>query len=85
MGNPEWLNELISVGDYSSPDITFPTLQLQLDYRPGTLIAFSGKLLVHRVQHAKDDRACIAWYMQDKIHKVMNAPQCSYLYVCASL
>ncbi|KIK74652.1 hypothetical protein PAXRUDRAFT_175005, partial [Paxillus rubicundulus Ve08.2h10] len=49
-----------------------PTLQLRLDYLPGMVIAFSGKLLIHRVGKMNRDRACIAWYMQNKVHWEMK-------------
>ncbi|KIK72602.1 hypothetical protein PAXRUDRAFT_180353, partial [Paxillus rubicundulus Ve08.2h10] len=53
-------------------------LRLRLDYLPGTVIAFSGKILVHRVGEMEGDRACIAWYMQDKVHPEMNVGECGY-------
>ncbi|KIK80077.1 hypothetical protein PAXRUDRAFT_159626, partial [Paxillus rubicundulus Ve08.2h10] len=68
MGKLQWFNQLLTVGHYSNLDLVLPTLQLRLDYLPGTVVAFSGKILVHGVGETDGDRACIAWYMQDKVH-----------------
>ncbi|KIJ10066.1 hypothetical protein PAXINDRAFT_58232, partial [Paxillus involutus ATCC 200175] len=72
MGKPQWFDQLLTVGHYSDLDLVLPTLQLRLDYLPGTVVAFSGKVLVHRVGKTNGDRACIAWYMQDRVHRAMN-------------
>ncbi|KIK72619.1 hypothetical protein PAXRUDRAFT_180316 [Paxillus rubicundulus Ve08.2h10] len=78
MGKPQWFNQLLTMGHYSNLVLVLPTLQLRLDYLPGTVVAFSGKILVHGVGETDGDRACIAWYMQDKVHRAMNIGECGY-------
>ncbi|KIK74519.1 hypothetical protein PAXRUDRAFT_175498, partial [Paxillus rubicundulus Ve08.2h10] len=50
----------------------------RLDYLPGTVIAFSSKILICGVGEMDRDRACIAWYMQGKVHWEMNIGECGY-------
>ncbi|KAF9219386.1 hypothetical protein BS17DRAFT_679490, partial [Gyrodon lividus] len=68
MGKPQWFDQLLTVGHYNGLDLVLPTLQLRLDYPPGTVVAFSGKLLAHGAGETDRDRACAAGYMQDKVH-----------------
>ncbi|KIK71843.1 hypothetical protein PAXRUDRAFT_181741, partial [Paxillus rubicundulus Ve08.2h10] len=72
MGKLQWFDQLLTVGHYRNLDLALPTLRLRLDYLPGTVVAFSSKILVHGVGETDRDRACIAWYMQDKVHQAMN-------------
>lgn len=81
MGKPEWFDQLLTVGNYQDLCIVFPTLQLAFNYPPGTMRAFYSKLLVHGAPCVDGDRGCIAWYMQDKIHRVMNVPKCNYAHL----
>ncbi|KAF9231753.1 hypothetical protein BU15DRAFT_15409, partial [Melanogaster broomeanus] len=71
-------DQLLTMGHYNDLDLVLPTLQLRLDYLPGTVVAFSSKLLVHSVGETNGDRACITWYMQDKVHWAMNIGECRY-------
>ncbi|KAI9571887.1 hypothetical protein HD554DRAFT_2168656 [Boletus coccyginus] len=77
MGKWQWFDQLLTVGNYGALDLAFPTLLLNLHYPPGTVVVFSGKLLVHGASKADRDHGCIAWYMQDKVHKAMGVAQCS--------
>jgi hypothetical protein len=81
MGKPQWFDQLLTVGHYNDLDLVLPTLRLRLDYLPGTVVAFSGKLLVHGAGETNGDRACIAWYMQDKVHRAMNICECGYCHL----
>ncbi|KIK78488.1 hypothetical protein PAXRUDRAFT_56848, partial [Paxillus rubicundulus Ve08.2h10] len=72
MGKLQWFDQLLTMGHYSNLDLVLPSLQLRLDYLPGTVVAFSSKILIHGVGEMDRDRACIAWYMQDKVHQAMN-------------
>ncbi|KAF9222208.1 hypothetical protein BS17DRAFT_676383, partial [Gyrodon lividus] len=69
MGKPQWFDQLLTIGHYNGLDLVLPTLQLRLDCPPGTVVAFSGELLIHGARETDGDRACIAWYMQDKVHQ----------------
>jgi hypothetical protein len=81
MGKPQWFDQLLTVGHYSDLDLVLPTLRLRLDYLPGTVVAFSGKVLIHGVGETNGDRACIAWYMQDRVHRAMNVGECGYCHL----
>ncbi|KAI6155985.1 hypothetical protein BKA82DRAFT_3967452, partial [Pisolithus tinctorius] len=45
----DWYNMLISVSNYSKCILDIPSLGIQFDYQPGTVVAFSGQLLWHGV------------------------------------
>lgn len=77
-GKPEWFDMLLTVGHYSKLHLTLPTLGLKLLYPPGTLVAFSGRLLPHGALEVPGDHGCIAWYMQGKVHQALNIPSCHY-------
>ncbi|KIK73236.1 hypothetical protein PAXRUDRAFT_178955 [Paxillus rubicundulus Ve08.2h10] len=74
-------DQLLTVRHYNNLDLVLPTLQLRLDYLPGTVVAFLGKLLVHGAGEMNGDRACIVWYMQDKVHQAMNVGECGYCHL----
>ncbi|KAF9222799.1 hypothetical protein BS17DRAFT_707418, partial [Gyrodon lividus] len=59
MGKPQWFDQLLTVGHYNGLDLVLPTLQLRLDYPPGIVVAFSGKLLVHGAGETDGDRPAL--------------------------
>ncbi len=71
-GRVEFFDQLLTVGEYRNLDIVFPTLKVRCKYLPGTVLAFSGKQLEHGVGEVAEDRACVAWYMQQKVHAAME-------------
>lgn len=77
-GKVEWFDQLLTVGRYKGLDMVFPRQRLRLRYEGGTMIAFSGRLLVHGVGDVDGDRACLAWYMQRKVHSAYNIEKCNY-------
>lgn len=77
-GKVEWFDQLLTVGKYEGLDMVFPRQQLRLRYEAGTMIAFSGRLLVHGVGDVMGDRACLAWYMQQKVHSALDIPTCHH-------
>lgn len=68
----EWFDILTTNGNYSDGWLNLPGLQLKLAYNPGTVVAFSGKLLLHEVKAVEGDRVCLAYYMRDCIHKFLG-------------
>ncbi|KAI6010869.1 hypothetical protein F5J12DRAFT_781842 [Pisolithus orientalis] len=62
-GQDPWYDMLVTVGNYLPLDFVIPTLNLQLCYNPGMIIAFSGSALEHGVGAVDGDRACLAYYM----------------------
>lgn len=77
-GKVEWFDQLLTVGRYEDLDMVFPRQRLRLKYNTGTMIAFSGRLIVHGVGEVEGERACLAWYMQRKVHAAFGIPQCHY-------
>ena len=64
----DWFDLLATVGEYQDCFLNIPTLGVQLEYSPGTVVAFSGRLLRHGVIEEGGDRCCLAYYMRDNIH-----------------
>ncbi|KAI5989507.1 hypothetical protein EDD15DRAFT_2171287, partial [Pisolithus albus] len=75
-GREPWLDMLITVGDYRPLDFVVPTLELRLEYNPGTIIAMSGSALEHGVGYSDGDRACLAYYMRQNVHQSVGIPLC---------
>lgn len=73
-GKPEWMDILLTVGQYHDTQMILPGIKLKLQYPPGTILAFSGRLLLHGVPEADGNRGCIAWYMRQAVHKAANPP-----------
>ena len=74
----EWFDQLLTVGWYKGLDVVFPCQRLRLWYEPGTMVVFSGCLLVHGAENVAGERACLTWYMQWKVHSTFNIPDYDY-------
>jgi hypothetical protein len=71
----DWYDLLVSVGDYEDCVLDIPSIGLQLEYGPGTVVAFSGRLLWHGVNEVSGNRCSLAYYMRDNIHDWLNIPR----------
>ena len=71
----DWYDLLATVSEYDNCFLHIPTLRVQLEYRPGTIIAFSGRLLRHGVIEEGGDWCCLAYYMWDNIHNWLGVPR----------
>ncbi|KAG1833292.1 hypothetical protein DFJ58DRAFT_670902 [Suillus subalutaceus] len=69
---------LTSVGNYSNARMSMPSLQLELRYDPGCMIAFSGRIVRHTVHAVEGDRIAWAWYMRDAVHVYAGIPSCGW-------
>ena len=78
-GQPQWLDLLVSVGDYSDLDFVIPTIGLRVRYNPGTILGLSGQLLEHGVGKVEGDRGIISLYMRDNFHEYMDVVRCNYM------
>ena len=67
--------DLTNVGKYDNCFLHIPTLGVQLEYRPGTIVDFSGRLLRHVVIEEGGDQCCLAYYMWDNIHNWLGVPR----------
>ena len=65
-GRIDCLDMLIALGEYKDGRMELPGLGLRLLYDPGCLLAFSGRLFRHG-SFCKPNRACIAYYIREKI------------------
>lgn len=68
-----WMDMLIALGTYQKGHFEFTNLNIRLNYYPGTVVALAGRVLSHRAQ-CYGDRACIAYYMREKIHRFLEIP-----------
>ena len=57
--------------------MAIPTLGIELEYKPGTAVAFSGRLLRHGVNAVEGNRCCLTYYMRDNIHHWEKVPRCA--------
>lgn len=75
----EWFDILTSVGPYSGAKLSLPDLNLELHYPSGSVVAFSGKLLQHAVSDCVGERACVAYYMRDKVHERLGVRAATWM------
>jgi hypothetical protein len=66
---PEFLDLLVSCGFYEKCVLEKPGLGLRFFWPPGSLSAFSGKLIRHGVSAADGERAALALYMRDSVQE----------------
>ncbi|KIM60371.1 hypothetical protein SCLCIDRAFT_54569, partial [Scleroderma citrinum Foug A] len=71
----DWYDLLATVGKYDNCFLHIPTLRVQLEYRPGTVVTFSRRLLRHGVIEEGGDQCCLAYYMRDNIHNCLGVPR----------
>ena len=72
-----WFDVLVSVGEYTQCVLAIPTLGIELVYKPGTMVAFSGRLLRHGVNAVEGNWYCLSYYMRDNIHHWAKVPKCA--------
>ncbi|KAI5996562.1 hypothetical protein F5J12DRAFT_725589, partial [Pisolithus orientalis] len=77
----KWYDMLVSVGNYSECILDVPSLSLQLDYHPGTVVAFSGQLLWHGMNEVSSNYCSLAFYMCDNIHNWLGVPRGDWMQV----
>ncbi|KIM63803.1 hypothetical protein SCLCIDRAFT_116477, partial [Scleroderma citrinum Foug A] len=73
----DWFDMIINVGEYDHCTMAIPTLGVELLYKPGTAVAFSGRLLQHGVNAVEGNRYCLTYYMRDNIHYWAKVPRCA--------
>lgn len=78
MGRPQFLDLLMTVGNYEELDMVVPTIGMRLRYNPGTILAMSGQLLMHGVGAVEGNRGIVSFYMRDNVHKMVGVPRCDY-------
>ncbi|GJE93296.1 hypothetical protein PsYK624_094550 [Phanerochaete sordida] len=66
---PEWFDLMCSVGTHSDASLVLDGLNLSLDYSPGTLAAFSPRLIPYSIPMGSPDRIWYTFGMQNTLHK----------------
>ncbi|KAK7680020.1 hypothetical protein QCA50_016966 [Cerrena zonata] len=64
-----WYDMLTSIGPYSKAPLYLSPLALRIDNRPGTICAFSGAAIRHRVRKCNLPRISFAWYMRENVRE----------------
>lgn len=60
-----WYDLLVSLGTHQTAKLELPELGLELDYPPGTVVAFCGNVFLHEVKDwGEGDRLCYAFFMR---------------------
>lgn len=72
-GGKEWMDILVALGSYREGRLDLPTLGMWFRYDPGTIVALAGRVIAHSAE-CDGDRACIAYYMREKVHKRIGLP-----------
>lgn len=67
-GCREWMDMLVTLGDYEGGILDLPGLGIQSVYGSGTVAAVAGRVISHAAD-ANGERACIAYYMREKVHQ----------------
>lgn len=81
-GSWAWYDQVLSIGTYNKATMEMPDLKATFDYAPGTVIQFSGNLLLHKVgEWDSGDRICYAYFVKKSIFRKMDIdlPDWSYL------
>lgn len=73
---PEQFDFLVSAGTHKEAHFDLPELNLQLLYRPGTIVVLSGRVFLHSVDDwSGGERICIAHFIKDTVHNRQQVPR----------
>jgi hypothetical protein len=75
----QWYDILTTIGPYQQATLELPGIGLKLQYNPGTVVGFSGKILRHGVPQCDGERVCLAYYMRDKVHERMGVEAAQWM------
>lgn len=67
-GRHQWADILTSFGPYKNCRFDLPTLGIQLEYIPGSVVSVLSRRLPHGVKDWDGERVCIALYMKANVH-----------------
>ena len=73
-----WFDILVVVGEYENGRIEFPGLGMRLKYDPGTVVAFTGRVLRHGAT-CPGDRACIVYHMKQNVVRELGVAEPSWM------
>ena len=66
------LDMLLTLGKYTGAILELRNLGVRMDYRPGSMVAFSGKMVRHGASECKGERSCHAFYMRTAVVERAN-------------
>lgn len=75
-----WYDIIATVGSYRDCNMELPGLGISLEYRPGTVVGISGRVLEHAVPSFKGDRVCYAYFMRNNVHEWAKVPGSDWMY-----
>lgn len=64
-----WFDILATIGGDYDTVLKLDSISVELAYRSGTVVLFSGATLVHSVAASKANRVCFAYFMKNRIHE----------------
>lgn len=68
-----------STGNYTGGRMNFPTLPLDFQLPPGSIIGLAGHMLKHSVEKYEGDRISFAWFIKDRVFAHVEAPQVTWV------
>jgi hypothetical protein len=75
---PEAFDVLTCIGSYSRAIMRLTNLGIDLVYKPGVMVSYSGRLVRHGIRVDEGDRIVWAWFMQDSVHNYASTPRPNY-------
>jgi len=74
-GRNKWIDVLVPLEEKNSTGImTFPGLGISIKYNPLTVVGVAGKMISHGAVFEGGERACISYYMCNKVHERLGVP-----------
>lgn len=73
-----WYDVLVSTGEYTGCAMELSTLGVRLRNDPGTITAFSGRLVRHGVSRSNGWRVVYAYYMRTAVSEHFGVPSASW-------
>jgi Oxygenase domain of the 2OGFeDO superfamily len=73
-GRDPWMDILLTHGPYTDCRMEFRSLGVRVDYGSGTMVGVCGKVVPHAASECIGERACIAYYMRDRVHERLGVP-----------
>jgi len=70
---------LVTIGGDVWTKMLWPSLGVELAYRTGTAVFFSGYSIPHEVPESHAERFCLAYYMKDDVHERFGVKGASWM------
>ncbi|KIM43470.1 hypothetical protein M413DRAFT_9523 [Hebeloma cylindrosporum] len=70
----ESMDVLVALGKYRNGTLNLPGIGVALQYNPGTVAVLAARLLLHSAE-CDGERACVAYYMREKVQQRLGIAQ----------